>query len=126
MSDTVSAFHSVSTGPDQAQPADGQVYDAIARISNMARRTCMRKQLGSASVECCKAKKRCDANPKLGGSSPLGSLDQPTSEISWCQRDIKTDCQIDVMLHELAHSCGWDHGFGENVPGDSGTVTCKK
>jgi RHS repeat-associated protein len=33
-------------------------------------------------------------------------------------------CAGDVVIHEWAHSCGWNHGEGQGIPGDSGYIEC--
>ncbi len=32
-------------------------------------------------------------------------------------------CQAKMMVHELAHACGWRHGDGQGVPAHDGSVT---
>lgn len=57
---------------------------------------------------------------KKGGSALVGSLDNPTHEINWCELPQNEDCQAQALVHELAHSCGWPgtHPPGQNIPGE--------
>jgi hypothetical protein len=32
----------------------------------------------------------------------------------------KPRCMVDSLVHELAHTCGWNHVGGKGVPGDDG------
>jgi hypothetical protein len=44
----------------------------------------------------------------------VGCVDLPTVE----------ECRGAATVIELAHSCGWMHGDGMNVPADTGTLKC--
>jgi hypothetical protein len=39
-------------------------------------------------------------------------------EIEWCEVPATAECVAQAVIHELAHSCGWDHREGLGVPGD--------
>lgn len=65
------------------------------------------------------------ANPNTGGFADIGCPENPTREVRWCQfKKFKGKCGAQALLHELAHTCGWDHGGGKGVPGDSGVLSC--
>ena len=34
-------------------------------------------------------------------------------------------CRMEAMVHELAHSCGWEHDQGGGVPGAKGELPCR-
>jgi len=60
------------------------------------------------------------------GFADIGSCEKPTHEVRWCHfKKFKGNCAAQALLHELAHTCGWDHGQKKNVPGDSGVIECK-
>lgn len=42
----------------------------------------------------------------------------PTNETHCCERLLKKskDCRVKVLVHELAHSCGWDEEEGPGIP----------
>ena len=45
-------------------------------------------------------------------------------EIHICINNVGNDANLlaDVMLHEWAHACCWDHGDDHGVPGDNGSL----
>ena len=53
------------------------------------------------------------------------SCEKPNEEIGWCQVPMSPKCRAKAMVHELAHSCGWSHGGGKNVPAENGRLQCK-
>lgn len=48
----------------------------------------------------------------------------PRDEVNWCQMPRSPMCQARMMVHELAHACGWHHLQGQGVPGNEGNVRC--
>lgn len=71
----------------------------------------------------CAQKDKGKNGKKTGGSSAVGSLDSPLKEIDWCEQPVDSDCQNKALVHELAHSCGWQHGQDPGVPGNSGEIS---
>lgn len=63
---------------------------------------------------------------KLGGYVKPGPQDCeiPRDEIAWCELPLSSICRAELMVHELAHACGWKHGQGFNVPGNEGKLLC--
>lgn len=49
----------------------------------------------------------------------------PVKEVYWCEESLGEDCRVKAMIHELAHSCGWEHKQGMGVPANQGDVTCE-
>jgi hypothetical protein len=49
----------------------------------------------------------------------------PTNETHWCEEEAGQDCRVRAIVHELAHSCGWDHHHGRGVPGNEGVIVCE-
>lgn len=60
-----------------------------------------------------------------GFAPPLGhDCKSPGDEVSWCELALGERCRAIIMVHELAHTCGWRHKGGLGVPGDDGTFQC--
>lgn len=53
------------------------------------------------------------------------TCEMPIEEVNWCQVPHTPPCQALIMVHELAHACGWRHGEGKGVPADNGSVKCQ-
>lgn len=59
----------------------------------------------------------------LGGSVRKGGdCKKPVKEFDWCNLNVSPPCQALIMVHELAHTCGWHHGNGKGVPADDGML----
>jgi RHS repeat-associated protein len=87
----------------------------IAQCKGPIKLTCDKKK----KEKTCKAKQLPDGRKGfIGGSSPVGeSPTKPsTDDVTWCELPVDGDCQTKMLVHELAHSCGWDHGGGKGVP----------
>lgn len=69
---------------------------------------------------------RCRRQAGLGAfvDDPFGSCEQPAWEIGWCDLPATDNCRAQMAVHEAAHACGWEHGDGLGVPGESGYATC--
>jgi RHS repeat-associated protein len=105
-----------------------------AHITDYLLRTCVQAQCRSPDT-----KLKCDPDVKRtcpdltgglktkkwyeGGSSATGTPDDPAKEINWCELPVDSDCQTKMLVHELAHSCGWNHTPGKGVPGEGGRIT---
>lgn len=103
------------------------------RIEDFCLRTCVIHMCrGDAEISCdevvqveCveRAAKRGD---DVGGFVARGpqTCELPTEELNWCQLPRTPLCQARIMVHELAHACGWHHLDGKGVPGNEGSVRC--
>jgi len=57
-------------------------------------------------------------------SRGAGNCQIPLDELRWCDLPIPASCMPLVMVHELAHTCGWSHDAGAmGVPGASGKLS---
>jgi RHS repeat-associated protein len=84
----------------------------------------------SPSLAAC-IKKKC-ASAKIICSDPGGWCAQPSrmayaweggADIYLCPGNWSTGLGAGAMIvHEFAHTCYWDHGFGLGVPGNSGGI----
>ena len=59
--------------------------------------------------------------PRSGG--PLGayvvdrgSCGAPSDRVFWCNLKLSADQAARILVHEAAHTCGWDHCQGHGVP----------
>jgi hypothetical protein len=101
-------------------------------ITDECLRQCVYSQCSQARVLCSgyiQQKCRDDARHggDVGGFVFRGeqSCTNPREEIYWCERPMSRRCRTRTMVHELAHSCGWRHGDGQNVPERQGGLICR-
>ncbi|MDG4552466.1 MAG: RHS repeat-associated core domain-containing protein, partial [Candidatus Contendobacter sp.] len=90
------------------------------RISDPKIRNCILKRCTSGHISC--DGYICWSTGNLGWTNPFWS----GGEINLC---LSYNKHIDglgqwgcVAIHEWAHSCGWDHRDGAEVPGNSGNI----
>lgn len=87
-------------------------------VTDPGLRACIMDQMNNASLTC-------------GGGSCNGAVNGyndenlffRSSNIVVCVPQVRLLSTPDIgrlAIHEWAHSCGWDHGDGKGVPGDSG------
>ena len=100
--------------------------DALAdRITDRDLRLCVRGQCKAQDL-----KLKCDAEAKKGcatlmdekkgtpfkkgkgASADLGTIEEPTKTINWCEHQPSSTCQEMALVHEIAHTCGWHAGKG--------------
>jgi hypothetical protein len=107
-------------------------------ITDGCLRKCVELQCSGVKVNCHSEtiRKSCEEKTnRAEGSVALGyvdrfsdtptSCDKPFLTVNWCEEPASRDCRAKAMVHELAHSCGWRHGQGFNVPGDNGFLQCE-
>ena len=101
-------------------------------ITSETLRNCVIKQCLSQST-----KLRCDPESKQkaecgpvsddlkGGATPKGgSAGKPVKTVLWCEVPLSDECQTRLLVHELAHSCGWKEGGGHGVPDGADLTGC--
>ena len=114
-------------------PTVEECLDAAATIENVCLRPCVERQCSGAKVACDEnIVKKCNRlnesrRDKVGGwvERKDQTCKAPRSEIAWCQVPMSRQYRAKAMVHELAHSCGWKHGEGQGVPGNSGSLECE-
>lgn len=86
---------------------------------------CIESQLrGGAKIFC----QDCSSTPKLLGFVPglsPGEGELPLGYFTLCDNkfsELGADGIARVIIHEAAHSCGWNHGDGGDIPGDDGVM----
>ena len=92
----------------------------IFLITDLELRKCIKKRCDNAKVN-------CDNNcrPRLLGYNRqwalFGFVVYRSSTANVCVNNPKACNKYGrIAIHEWAHSCGWSHGDGKGVPGDSG------
>jgi hypothetical protein len=90
-------------------------------------RTCMLSQCGAIQVTCSEwTKVKCAERNKASAMVRLAftvtTLEtawyNPVKETYWCEEAESHGCIVKVVIHEVAHSCGWEHGSNPSVPGN--------
>jgi hypothetical protein len=107
---------------------------AVARgITDECLAGCVRLQCAGIQVNCDEYARESCKRDREAGLETLGyvkmtgktSCTTRLSEVNWCEdATVSRECRARGMVHELAHSCGWDHGQGHGVPGDDGKLVC--
>jgi hypothetical protein len=99
------------------------LHDCVMNLCTSAKIVCTEE-----TMQQCKATTEDAGAPNGGFVFPHGQTCQnPWNEIGWCQLSVMPNCQAQLMVHELAHACGWPEGLaGLGVPGDSsdGQIKC--
>lgn len=133
------AFSDVDGNHDNNSCKNGsscyECRDLAAKITDGDLRRCVMAQCIAQDV-----KLKCDAEAKKGcadlaknptnekgkaghgkgGAATVGFLDKPEKEVDWCEMPVDLKCQTRMLVHELAHTCGWNHTSGVGVPGETG------
>ena len=87
-------------------------------VTDPGLRVCIMQHMNNASLGC--GGGGCDAT--VNGYNDDYLLFR-SSHIVMCVGNVRNLSTTDIgrlAIHEWAHSCGWDHGDGKGVPGDSG------
>jgi hypothetical protein len=107
------------------------VWEAQRDVTDACLRDCIIAGCRGVRVDCSSpdARIRCAALRKrgeVGGFAPPIGHDctVPGEEISWCQVPAPERCRAEMMVHELAHRCGWRHHDGLGVPGNQEFISC--
>ena len=120
----------------QELPTVEECLSAAQSITDVCLKTCVEAQCAGVEVKCdATVREQCEKDRKAGvftlgytymtlSMTVQKRCKNPVKEINWCQWDVSRDCRAKGMVHELAHSCGWDHGQGLGVPGEDGSLTC--
>lgn len=114
-------------------PTVEECRTAAGVIEDDCLRECVLAQCAGAKVDCGDyTQKKCKQLNQQQGATVGGyvtwtgqTCQAPKNEIGWCQHPLSPPCRAKAMVHELAHSCSWSHGDGQNVPGEDGRLPCK-
>jgi hypothetical protein len=110
-------------------PTVEECLEEASRIDDELLMSCMRRQCRDITLTCGEwSRQKCKAQSQRLGNTVLaftltawkGTLHRfyPVEEIHGCEEPASHGCIVKAVIHELAHSCGWDHRQGHNVPGD--------
>ena len=96
---------------------------------------CVDQQCRRISVRCgAEVRAECKRRSAQGNGAIMGYTFQvqgetfffsPMKEVYWCEEDAGPECRVKAMVHELAHSCGWEHKEGKGVPANEGDAICE-
>jgi len=111
-------------------PTVEECVEAVSEITGELLGSCMRRQCHDITVSCGEwSRGRCQIENQRRPETSLlaftlvryhGTLHAffPVQETHWCEEPASHGCVVKAVVHELAHSCGWDHKQGQNVPGN--------
>lgn len=104
------------------------------RIEDLCLRTCVLHQCRRGRAVCgevvqvqCVVLSSAHPDDPTNAYVPEGpqTCEMPADEVNWCQVPHSPPCQAKIMVHELAHACGWHHKEGKGVPADEGKFNCQ-
>ena len=109
---------------EETQRSANEWCDWAARnnnIKDVVKRNCIKNSCSKGSVSCksdCTPKKACG---KAAGI-PRGYWDPNSGEppVICLNQKAAAGGRGSTAIHEIAHSCGWNHGDGGGVPNDPG------
>jgi hypothetical protein len=118
-----------SCPPTVELPSVEECIEATSEITDELLGDCMRRQCRDVIITCSEwSRRQCLLDNQSSGKAVLaftmmlyrGTLHSfyPVREIHWCEEPASQACVVKAVIHEVAHSCGWDHGEGQNVPGN--------
>lgn len=94
----------------------------LGTITDNDLRNCIQEQCNDGTIEC---ENNCRTG-KLGYAYRFTFFWLFTiykfKTIHLCLNNIRRASISDIILHEWAHTCCWDHGDGNGVPGNNGTI----
>jgi RHS repeat-associated protein len=115
-------------------PNEQDVRAGAASITDECLRTCVLRKINEVNINCgWRDQIECKKDPDLIGYAPRGGQCQvvrawelwkdDNKDMGWCSRKLSSTCQMNGMVHEIAHLCGWKDGeMGKGVPYDSGVA----
>ena len=108
--------------------ADHACASRVEQITDEALKQCIlgrchtqHQTIGCGSTCLCQTRSN-DPNRYVEGFGPKGQWFIIICDAGVSGRYFDKDGLADVIIHELAHNCGWEHGQDKGVPGDSGAT----
>lgn len=110
-------------------PTVEECIEEAYKIDDERLMSCMRRQCSAITVTCSEWSRQKCKELRKGPESTLLALTftswkgtihlyDPVEQTHWCEVPASRGCIIKAVIHELAHSCGWEHEQGHNVPGN--------
>ncbi len=110
-------------------PTVEECLEEADKIDDELLMSCMRRQCRDIRVTCSEwSRQKCKEEREspdsillaftLTTSQGVHHRFYPVKETHWCEEPASRGCIIKAVIHELAHSCGWNHKQGHNVPGN--------
>jgi hypothetical protein len=110
-------------------PTVEECLEEATKIDDELLMSCMRRQCRDITVVCSEwSRQKCKELNTSPGSILLAFTEvswkgihlrfYPADRTHWCEEPASRKCIAQAVIHELAHSCGWDHKQGHNVPGN--------
>ena len=109
-------------------PTIEECREEATKISDELLRMCMLRQCQDIEITCSEwSRLECKEQTPPGGTLLAFTVMQyhgtlhsfyPVKETHWCEISSSHECIVKAVVHEVAHSCGWDHRQGKSVPGD--------
>jgi hypothetical protein len=121
------AHRTASEFVSQSCLGDVTVADCQAEadsIENDCLKECVKMQCAGIKVDCGETtQQRCKRKESLYAYTDnypgvTNCRFAPTNKTHCCERLLKKSkaCRVKVLVHELAHSCGWDEEKGPGIP----------
>jgi len=117
-----------SVGGCTTLPTVEECRIAALQITDQCLRWCVIAQCAGVTARCGDRYTRrvCSQSRRDGSVGGFvldgGTCEIPRDEVHWCDLPVPASCRPLMMVHELAHTCGWSHDLGMGVPGNSGTA----
>ena len=103
---------------DVQREADAACAAIATTITDPKLRKCIQKRCKKAKIVCDEG---CEPGD-IGENTYFAGIYSSTARI--CVNNIKSPAIVgDLVIHEWAHSCRWDHFDGMGVPGNNGYMT---
>ena len=121
----------MSTSCQNTPTVEACVWEAQRDITDQCLRDCVIAGCQGVQIDCTSDEVRARCEVKRSGGSIGGyakhrgrTCEAPGNEVAWCELAVSEHCRAVMMVHELAHRCGWEHGDGHGVPGNGGNYQC--
>ncbi len=124
-------------GQCKNSPEEKACKDMAGLVLDPKLSACIARQCDKACLNCTEEEKKKECKKKTirdgdqfaeattAAAADYGSLKEPGKEVVWCGKEYSSDCRTRIIVHELAHTCGWKHGQGKGVPQNDGRVDCR-
>src|SRR5207253_637867 len=88
-------------------------------VTDVALADCLKGKCRTAKIDCLDANGQCARRPTDGGYASYAGNEVHLCPDNWTKSPWN-GLVGNMVLHELAHTCGWCHGDASGVPYDPG------